>query len=350
MYLSGMNPSTPFRYDENRSLKPFNTFGIDAQARYLAEAESVFDLQNILFSAQFQSVPKLFLGGGSNVLLTKDYEGLVVLIKIKGIEIIKEDQTHVWLKAGAGVNWHQFVLHTIEYNLGGIENLSLIPGTVGAAPMQNIGAYGVEIKDTFDSLEALNRQTGAIETFTNADCRFGYRESVFKHTLKGQYIITAVTFKLTKNPTVFNISYGDIQKTLQEMGVTHPSLKAVSDAVIHIRQSKLPDPNELGNAGSFFKNPVISNAQFNEVAVQHPTMPSYPAEEGFVKVPAGWLIEQAGWKGVQMGNVGVHKRQALVLVNYGPGTGDEIRSLSENIQASVREKFGIELQAEVNFV
>jgi UDP-N-acetylmuramate dehydrogenase len=345
-----MNTPADFSYDEHRSLKPFNTFGIDAAARYLTEAEAVSDLQNILFSESFRSVPKLFLGGGSNILLTQDYNGLVVLIKLKGIEKIKEDSTHVWLKAGAGVNWHQFVLHAISTNLGGIENLSLIPGTVGAAPMQNIGAYGVEIKDTFDSLEALHIETGQLQTFANADCQFGYRESVFKHDLKGQYIITSVTFRLTKNPTSFNTSYGDIQKTLQEMGVQTPTLKAVSDAVIHIRQSKLPDPKEIGNAGSFFKNPVISQVQFAALQARYPAVPSYPAEADKVKVPAGWLIEQAGWKGVQMGNVGVHKRQALVLVNYGHGSGKEIQQLAQTIQRSVKDTFGIDLHTEVNFV
>jgi len=242
------------------------------------------------------------------------------------------------------------VLYAIESNLGGIENLSLIPGTVGAAPMQNIGAYGVEIKDTFDSLEAVHIETGQLRTFTNADCQFGYRESIFKHAYKGQYIITSVTFRLVKNPTTFNTSYGDIQKTLQEMGVTELSLKAVSDAVIHIRQSKLPDPKEIGNAGSFFKNPVIPRTQFEQLLQHYPALPSYPAENGMIKVPAGWLIEQSGWKGVQVGNTGVHKRQALVLVNYGNATGLEIKQLSETIQASVKEKFGIALQAEVNFV
>ncbi len=345
-----MNVQTEFSYDENRSLKPFNTFGIEATARYLTEAEEVLGLKKILVDEQFRAVPKLFLGGGSNVLFTKDYDGLVVLIKLKGIEKVKEDKTHQWIKAGAGVNWHQFVLYTIDQNLGGLENLSLIPGTVGAAPMQNIGAYGVEIKDTFDSLEALHLPTGELQTFTKADCRFGYRESIFKHALKGQYIITSVTFRLVRNPVTFNTSYGDIQKTLQERGINEPTLKAVSDAVIQIRQSKLPDPKEIGNAGSFFKNPIISQSHFSRLLTQHPDLPSYPAETGFVKIPAGWLIEQTGWKGVQVGNVGVHKRQALVLVNYGHGSGAEIQHLSETIQAAVKHKFDVDLQVEVNFV
>jgi len=345
-----MNIMPEISYDENRSLKPFNTFGIDATARYFTEAESFWDVQNILSSEQFRQVPKLFLGGGSNVLFTGNFDGLVVLIRIKGIKKVREDATHTWLRVGAGVNWHNFVLYTIDRNLGGIENLSLIPGTVGAAPMQNIGAYGVEIKDTFDSLEAIEMATGQIHTFTNAECRFGYRESVFKHELKGQYIITSVTFRLTRNPTVFNTSYGDIERTLREMSITETTLRAVSEAVIHIRQSKLPDPREIGNAGSFFKNPIIPQAQFNTLAKSYPDLPSYPAGEGFVKIPAGWLIEQAGWKGVRVGNVGVHKRQALVLVNYGHGMGTELQQLAQNIQLSVQDKYGINLQTEVNFV
>ncbi|MDJ1471440.1 UDP-N-acetylmuramate dehydrogenase [Cytophagaceae bacterium DM2B3-1] len=346
-----MNENTTFHYEQNCSLKPFNTFGIEAQAHYLAKAEDIETLRDIITAEQFQNTPVLFLGGGSNVLFTKNYfEGLVVLMQIKGISVLKEDDTHVWLQVGAGEVWHEFVLECIKRNLGGVENLSLIPGTVGAAPMQNIGAYGVEIKDTFDSLEAVDRKTGQLRLFTNADCKFGYRESVFKHELKDQYIITSVTFRLVKNPTTYTISYGDIQKTLQEMEVQTPSLRTVSDAVIHIRQSKLPDPKQIGNAGSFFKNPVIPQDLFEQIQQQNPAIPSYPAESGYVKIPAGWLIEQAGWKGFRVGNVGVHTRQALVLVNYGNGTGEEIRHLSEIIQTSVKERFGVLLHTEVNFI
>ncbi len=335
---------------EHRSLQPFNTFGIAAQARYLTEARSVCDLENILFSERFRHVPKLFLGGGSNVLFTKDFDGLVVLVKIGGIETVREDESHVWLKAGAGVNWHAFVMHTIGNDMGGVENLSLIPGTVGAAPMQNVGAYGVETKDTFDSLEALGIESGELRVFSHAECRFGYRESVFKHELRGKYIITSVTFRLKKKPSVFNVSYGDIQKTLSEMNVAQPTLRTVSEAVIRIRQSKLPDPAQIGNAGSFFKNPVIARQQFEELKVRFPDLPAYPAETDTVKIPAGWLIEQCGWKGMRVGNTGVHQKQALVLVNYGGADGLEIKNLSEKIQASVLEKYNIRLQAEVNFV
>ncbi len=343
--------NTETHYTENQSLKTFNTFGIDVTSRYLAQANSVAKLQAILADEKFQTLPKLFLGGGSNVLFTKDYEGLVIRIDIQGIEIIREDATHVWVKTGAGVNWHGFVLEAISHNWGGIENLSLIPGTVGAAPMQNIGAYGVEIKDTFDSLEALNLATGQLQTFSNTDCQFGYRESIFKHTLKGQYVITSVTFQLTKNPTIFHTSYGDIQRTLETMGVTELSVKAISDAVIHIRQSKLPDPQQVGNAGSFFKNPVISRELFTKIVEIYPQMPFYPTEDpSYIKIPAGWLIEQCHWKGMQVGACGVHPKQALVIVNYGGTSGLEIKQLAEQIQASVVEKFGIELHVEVNFI
>lgn len=345
-----MNENATFHYEQNCSLKPFNTFGIEAQAQYLAKAENIETLRDIITTEQFRNTPVLFLGGGSNVLFTKNFEGLVVLMQLKGISLLKEDDTHVWLKVGAGEVWHEFVLESINRNLGGVENLSLIPGTVGAAPMQNIGAYGVEIKDTFDSLEAVDRKTGQLRLFTNADCKFGYRESVFKHELKDQYIITSVTFRLIKNPTTYNLTYGDIQKTLHEMGVQTPSLRTVSNAVIHIRQSKLPDPKQIGNAGSFFKNPVISQSLFDEIKQQNPAIPSYPAEPGYVKIPAGWLIEQAGWKGFRTGDVGVHTQQALVLVNYGKGTGEEIRHLSETIQTSVKERFGVLLHTEVNFI
>lgn len=340
--------SIPYR--EHCSLQPFNTFGIAAQARYLTEAESVCDLENILFSGRFRHVPKLFLGGGSNVLFTKDFDGLVVLVKIGGIETVREDESHVWLKVGAGVDWHAFVLHTIDNDLGGVENLSLIPGTVGAAPMQNIGAYGVETKDTFDSLEAVEIESGELRVFSHAECRFGYRESIFKHEFRGKYIITSVTFRLEKNPSAFNLSYGDIQKTLREMDVAQPTLRTVSEAVIRIRRSKLPDPAQIGNAGSFFKNPVIARQQFEELKIRFPGLPAYPAETDAVKIPAGWLIEQCGWKGLRVGNTGVHRNQALVLVNYGGANGLEVKALSEKIQASVLERFNVRLQPEVNFV
>lgn len=333
----------------NVSLKSYNTFGIDVTTRYLVEVDNDEDIQTLLQLPNIQTLPKLILGGGSNLLLTQDFNGLVIKIKIKGIETIKEDQDHVWLRVGAGENWHEFVMYCVERGLGGIENLSLIPGTVGAAPMQNIGAYGVEIKDTFDRLEAVDIATGVKRIFTNTDCRFGYRDSVFKNEAKEQYIITYVQFRLDKNP-VFHISYGDIQKTLEQIGVKELTIKAVSDAVIKIRRSKLPDPAEIGNAGSFFKNPEISASQYEALKSEYPDIPGYVVNEDIVKVPAGWLIEQCGWKGKRFGNIGVHTRQALVLVNYGGGKGQEIKQLSEKIQISVQERFGICLHSEVNFV
>ncbi|EMR03458.1 UDP-N-acetylmuramate dehydrogenase [Cesiribacter andamanensis] len=335
--------------EKNKSLKAFNTFGIEATAPYFCEVTSVADLQEVLQQERFHNMPLLILGGGSNLLFTRDPQGLVLLNRIRGIEVVKEDEESVWLRVGAGENWHDFVLYTIAQGLAGLENLSLIPGTVGAAPMQNIGAYGVEIKDTFRQLEAVDCSTGQLRIFEGQECEFGYRSSIFKTWAKDRYIIASVTFSLHKKPN-FNTSYGDIQKTLAELGIQELSLKAVSDAVIRIRQSKLPDPRQIGNAGSFFKNPVISQQQFEELHQHYPAMPHYPQEGGQVKVPAGWLIEQCGWKGHRRGAVGVHDRQALVLVNHGGAGGSEIRQLSEDIQASVAEKFGIALETEVNFV
>lgn len=334
---------------ENISLKPFNTFGIEAKARYFVEVTTVAQLQDLLSSSVYGKMPRLVLGGGSNLLLTNDYDGLVIKISLPGIEQVKENDEHVWVRAGAGVNWHNLVMYCINHNLAGIENLSLIWGTVGAAPMQNIGAYGVEIKDVFHELKAVNLQDGNLHTFNHAQCQFGYRESVFKHELKGQYIIVSVTLRLNKQP-VFHTSYGAIGDTLRELGIEELSIQAISQAVCHIRSSKLPDPLQIGNAGSFFKNPEISQAAFDQIQQQYPTIPSYPAPFDQVKVPAGWLIEQCGWKGKRVGNTGVHAKQALVLVNYGDANGNEIKSLSEQVQASVLEKFGIKLQAEVNMV
>jgi len=333
----------------NVSLKPYNTFGIDASARYLVEIDNEEDIQTLLQLPNAHSLATLILGGGSNLLLTQDFNGLVVKMNLKGIQLVKEDQEHVWVRAGAGENWHGFVMHCVEKGWGGIENLSLIPGTVGAAPMQNIGAYGVEIKDTFDRLEAVHIPTGEKRIFTNADCRFGYRDSIFKNEAKGQYIISSVQFKLAKRPT-FHVSYGDIQSTLEQMGVKELTLRAVSDAVIKIRRSKLPDPAEIGNAGSFFKNPEIPASQYEALKNQYPTIPGYIINDTTVKVPAGWLIEQNGWKGKRFGNIGVHTRQALVLVNYGGGKGADIQHLAHKIQDSVEAQFGIRLHTEVNFI
>ncbi len=333
----------------NVSLQPYNTFGIDATARFFVVINTVEELTEVLQIPDYQHIPKLILGGGSNLLLTQNFEGLVIKINLKGIEKIKEDDQHIWLRVGAGEIWHEFVLYCIQHQYAGIENLSLIPGTVGAAPMQNIGAYGVEIKEVFEELTALDLTTLQLTTYDLSTCRFGYRESIFKHEAKGKTIIVNVTFRLNKNPT-FHVNYGDIQKTLTEMGVTNLTIKAVSDAVIQIRQSKLPNPAEIGNAGSFFKNPEIPKVQFEQLKELYPTMPGYPTSDTTMKVPAGWLIEQAGWKGHRTGNVGVHTRQALVLVNYGGGTGLEIKALAQQVQASVFEKFGVRLSVEVNFV
>lgn len=334
---------------QNVSLKPYNTFGLEASALFFVEIQSVEDLKSILQNSNFQSIEKLFLGGGSNILLTKNYEGLVVKINLKGIHKVFEDDAHVHIKAGAGEIWHELVLYCVQNQYAGMENLSLIPGTVGAAPMQNIGAYGVEIKDIFEELQAMNLETCEVETFKLHDCNFGYRESIFKHQLKGKYVIISVTFKLNKVP-IYKVSYGDIRKTLEEMNSQQLSIKAVSEAVVSIRKSKLPDPAEIGNSGSFFKNPEISMVQYDDLKGKFDQLPSYPINETTVKVPAGWLIEQAGWKGFRDGQIGVHARQALVLVNYGGGTGNQIKELSAKIQASVLEKFGISLSTEVNFI
>lgn len=344
-----MHVTKSMKVAENISLHPYNTFGITARARFFTEIFSVADLQEVLKHPDYQAMPKLILGGGSNILLTGDFEGLVIKISITGIEQVAEDADHVYLKVGAGVVWHTLVMYCIENNFAGLENLSLIPGTVGAAPMQNIGAYGVEIKETFESLEAIHMQTGEVRQFTHAQCGFGYRESIFKKELKGEYIITSVTFMLNKVP-VFNTSYGAIQDILKQMNVQQLNLRAVSDAVIQIRRSKLPDPAEIGNAGSFFKNPEISREQFEALQAQYPAIPGYVTSPDTVKVPAGWLIEQCGWKGKIIGKAGVHKNQALVLVNYGGANGHEIKALSEQVQQSVKEKFGIDLQTEVNFI
>ena len=333
----------------NQSLQAYNTFGIDVSAKYFSEIESTDDFRTLLTDPAFEMEEKLILGGGSNILFTKNFDGLVIKNALPGITLIKEDAYHSWIKVAAGEPWHPFVLYCVERNLAGIENLSLIPGLVGAAPMQNIGAYGVEIKDTCEEVEAVNMATGEVEIFNNAACEFGYRESIFKHKLKEQFLITAVTFKLNK---IFkpNIYYGDIKRTLEEMRVQQITIKAVSDAVISIRSSKLPDPKVIGNAGSFFKNPVVSRKLFNTLISKNPLMPNYPQKNGEVKIPAGWLIEQCGWKGKVVGNTGAHKSQSLVLVNYGHATGHEINDLAMQIQQSVKEKFAIEITTEVNII
>lgn len=333
----------------NFSLRHLNTFGLDSSARFFVEVSSVTELTEILTDQVWKDTPKFILGGGSNVLFTRDIDALVIHPAIKGIEKLKEDDEHVWLKVGGGEIWHDFVMYCVAHNYGGVENLSLIPGTVGAAPMQNIGAYGVEIKDVIQSVEAVSIQTGEVRIFSKEECQFGYRESVFKRDLKDQYIITGAIFILNKKP-VLNVGYGDIQKTLQEMNVAEVTIKTVSEAVMHIRRSKLPDPAVIGNAGSFFKNPEIALDLYTDLQSKFPGIPGYPVGDEKIKVPAGWLIEKAGWKGYRQGAIGVHEKQALVLVNYGGGKGSEIKTLSETIQDSVEEKFGIRLNAEVNFL
>jgi UDP-N-acetylmuramate dehydrogenase len=303
----------------NFSLKKYNTFGIEAKAKQFVAVHSIEDLNTIL--KEHQSEPKFILGGGSNMLLTQDIQSLVIHIDLKGKKVLKEDDDFVWVESQAGENWHEFVLWTIDQNFGGLENMSLIPGNVGTTPVQNIGAYGTEIKDTFVSCEAMAIAAQVMKTFTKEDCHFGYRESIFKHEAKDQFIITSVVFKLTKRNHKINTSYGDIIKELEKQNVTTPTLKDVSNAVIAIRQSKLPDPKELGNSGSFFKNPIIAKEQYEKVHALHPEMPHYVVSETEVKVPAGWLIEKAGFKGKRFGDAGIHKNQALVLVNYGNATG-----------------------------
>lgn len=333
----------------NKSLSDFNTFRIAAAAKYFCQFSSVNELRELLDNKELKVESKLILGGGSNILLTKDFNGAVLKNELKGIKIIEETNDVVFVKAGAGENWHGLVLFAIENNLAGIENLSLIPGNTGAGPMQNIGAYGVELKDVFHRLEAMEIATGEVHEFTNQDCEFGYRESFFKRKGKNRYVILNVTLKLSRTPR-YNISYGAIQNELEKMNISELSLKAISDAVIHIRRSKLPDPAQIGNAGSFFKNPVINKELFEKIKIANSDIPAYPSEEGKIKTAAGWLIEKCGWKGFRKGDYGVHKDQALVLVNYGNATGEQIYSLSEEIIQSVKEKFGITLEREVNIL
>jgi len=332
----------------NYSLKKYNTFGIEAKAKEFVAVHTTEELKTIV--KENQSKTKFILGGGSNMLLTQDIEALVIHIDLKGKKIIKENQDFVWVESMAGENWHEFVLWTIEKNFGGLENMSLIPGNVGTTPVQNIGAYGTEIKDTFVSCEAINIASQEMKTFSKEECQFGYRESIFKHDVKDQFIIISVVFKLTKRNHKINTSYGDITKELEKQKVVTPTLKDVSNAVIAIRQSKLPDPKELGNSGSFFKNPIISREQYEKAHHLHPEMPHYVISETEVKVPAGWLIEKAGFKGKRFGDAGIHKNQALVLVNYGNATGQEILAVSKDIQATVLKEFGILIEAEVNVI
>lgn len=330
----------------NISLKKYNTFGIDVTAKYFAHFITIDELSKIL---EFKQLSTLVLGGGSNLLFTKDFDGIVLKNEISGIEMVDEDADYVYVKVGAGENWHQFVLHCINNNWAGVENLSLIPGNVGASPMQNIGAYGVEVKDVFYSLEAYHLQEKVIEIFTLQDCAFDYRESVFKKKYKNQFVISNVTFKLKKIPT-FNTSYGAIEQELEKMKVKEMSIKAISDAVINIRSSKLPNPADIGNAGSFFKNPEVEKNTFDILQAAFPAIVGYHLPNSKVKLAAGWLIEQCGWKGFRKGDAGCHAKQALVLVNYGNAKGNEIFELSQKIINSVKAKFNVVLEREVNII
>ncbi|SFJ09742.1 UDP-N-acetylmuramate dehydrogenase [Myroides guanonis] len=330
----------------NHSLKELNTFGIDVRAKNYVEAKSLTDLIQLCKANTADQL--FFLGGGSNMLLTKDIENTVVKIDLKGIEITKEDEDHVWIEVQAGENWHEFVLWSVQNNYGGLENLSLIPGNVGTTPIQNIGAYGVELKDVMTSCNTLEIKSQKEQIFTNEECKFGYRESVFKNEFKNQYIITAVTFKLSKRNHQLKTSYGAIQEELDQEGIKQPTIQDISKAVIKIRNTKLPNPKEIGNSGSFFKNPIVSKTQFQTIQTSYPNIPFYQVDENHFKVPAGWLIEKAGFKGVRYGDAGVHEKQALVLVNYGKATGIEIVRLAETIQKNIFELFQINIEAEVN--
>lgn len=335
------------KIQKNISLKPYNTFGVDVRAAYFAQANTIADLKSLLFSSLHPE--KFILGGGSNILLINDVEALVIQMNIKGINVESENEEQVQVRVMAGENWHQFVLWCIENSYGGYENLSLIPGLVGTAPIQNIGAYGVELKDHFISCEVIDTQTGDLLSLSKEACEFGYRDSVFKKSQEGKYVICSVLFELTKKNHNLKLSYGDIQKVLE----THqwePSLSAISEAVIAIRKSKLPDPALLGNSGSFFKNPIISKARYEKLLSSFPDLPNYPVDESSVKVPAGWLIDHTGLKGHRHNQVGIHQNQALVIVNYGEATGIEIFEFSLYIIQMVQEKYGIVLEPEVRFI
>jgi len=334
---------------ENYPLLKLNTFGVDVKAKYFTSINTINELIEATKTNVFKDLELLILGGGSNILFTKDFDGLVILNNIKGKEIISQNQQSIFLKIGAGENWHELVMYCVDNGWGGIENLSLIPGNTGTAPMQNIGAYGVEIKETFLELEALEISSGKIVKFNNSDCEFGYRESVFKNKMKNQYIILNITLELKKNP-VLNINYGDVKAILESQNIKNPGIKEVSNAIIRIRQSKLPDPKKIGNSGSFFKNPLVSLNQLELIKKNYPNVVNYEINENEFKIAAGWLIERAGWKGKKFNNYGVHEKQALVLVNYGLANGMEIFDLSEKIILDIKDKFGITLEREVNII
>lgn len=336
-------------FSENISLLSYNTFGIDVKAKYFAVANSVQQLNAFLKTDLAKSENIFVLGGGSNVLLSKNVDALVILNRIKGIEIINENDEYVYVKSGSGEVWHELVLWCVGRNYGGIENMSLIPGCVGAGPIQNIGAYGAELKNVFHELEGVFIDTGELTKFSLAGCKFGYRESVFKHELKGKFIITSVTLRLNKKIHL-NTTYGAIEHELKNNNITAPTIRDISNAVIKIRKSKLPDPSVLGNAGSFFKNPEVTKEKFDILKTCHEKIVAFDVPNGNIKLSAGWLIEQCGWKGKKIGNTGAHKDQALVLVNYGNATGNEVYSLALEIKKSVREKFDVDIETEVNII
>ena len=333
---------------KNKSLKAYNTFGIAVKARFFCEVNSLEDLSKALQLEEYDK--KFILSGGSNILITNDIDALVVHINLKGIEVLNETDDYVIIKVMAGENWHEMVRWTLEQNYGGLENMSLIPGNTGTAPIQNIGAYGVELKDTMVSCEAMDKRTQELKTFTNEDCQFGYRDSYFKNEGKGKYVITSVNFKLSKKNHQLRTTYGAIETELKNRNITKPNIQNISDAVIAIRQSKLPDPSELGNSGSFFKNPVISKSEFLKFSKNYPEAPFYKLEDGTYKIPAGWLIESCGFKGKRYGDAGIHDKQALVLVNFGNASGDEIKSLAHRIMAEVEKNFQINIYPEVNII
>ncbi len=335
--------------ESNVDLQPYNTLSVSAKARHFAVIKSTSQLKDILLHPDTDPQSLLVLGGGSNILFVNDFEGLVLHVEITGKEVIRETEEEIWLKVGAGENWHQTVRYCVERGWGGIENLSLIPGTVGAAPIQNIGAYGVELEEVFDYLYAIDIETGEISRFQKNECEFAYRDSIFKNELKGQVIVTDVVLRLSKKP-IINSSYGAIQSELEKREITEPTIRDISDIVIDIRNSKLPNPNTLGNAGSFFKNPVVRERVYQRIQNGYPEVPGYPMDDGGVKVPAGWLIEETGWKGKRVGNTGTYEQQALVIVNHGGATGEEILQLANRIRKSVAQKFGIELVPEVNII
>jgi len=337
------------RIEHHKSLRSSNTFGIQVYAKLFAEVHGVEELAALRGEEAYRRERRLVLGGGSNILFRSDFDGLVIKNSISGLERLREDAVHVWIRAGAGVVWDDVVQYCVTNGLAGVENLSLIPGLVGAAPMQNIGAYGVELESVCEHVEAVHLESGEPASFDRAACAFGYRDSVFKRRLAGEFLITAVTLRLDKTPQ-FQIGYGDVRATLEAMGVRDLTIAAIRQAVIQIRTAKLPDPKQIGNAGSFFKNPIVAATRFEELRSRFPDMPHYPQADGGVKIPAGWLIEQCGWKGQRRGQAGVHSRQALVLVNLGGASGEDLVRLSREVHQSVLERFGIDLVPEVNVV